>query len=431
MIAPFAHASGPEPDDASDSSSDHRNGSSVMAFAPPYHNSLSGQSSTQTRLANGIGPPLGVTGVICASHQLPLPHYDSDESTFLHYTVFRPRQLKMDPVLKRPVVPPLVACPGGPLLPSYYLQNLVHTITDRAIVLYDPVGCGRSSSTRNESFDRAGGTTLVHQQAFDLVLLLKALNVERVHLLGHSLGGCVAYECCRLLLSESVPPTLQVISLVLVSAPVSIQQSRQDAHILRQLIATELQQQRRKSTKTDADDESNEEDQPVSIADRANVDRLFWERHECRTVPLPLLLEQSLRHSPSATSRVPPCSTQTGDQLSNRDQTLTGAIAAKNSSIGRWAQEACASYVATPFTVSNNAPSLPTLLVLRGEHDFCSAQTCGPAAWGSLFLDADGSPAARVRSTTLNACAHYSLLENDHLFGNTVGPFLREIDATM
>jgi hypothetical protein len=34
-----------------------------------------------------------------------------------------------------------VCVPGGPVLPSNYLQSIVYTVTDRSVILYDPIGC--------------------------------------------------------------------------------------------------------------------------------------------------------------------------------------------------------------------------------------------------------------------------------------------------
>jgi pimeloyl-ACP methyl ester carboxylesterase len=56
----------------------------------------------------------------------------------IRYRVFRPRQMKMLPS-------PLVVLHGGPGVPSNYLMSLVNVITDRTVIFYDQLGCGRSS----------------------------------------------------------------------------------------------------------------------------------------------------------------------------------------------------------------------------------------------------------------------------------------------
>ena len=56
----------------------------------------------------------------------------------IRYRVFRPRQMKMLPS-------PLVVLHGGPGVPSNYLMTLVNVITDRTVIFYDQLGCGRSS----------------------------------------------------------------------------------------------------------------------------------------------------------------------------------------------------------------------------------------------------------------------------------------------
>jgi pimeloyl-ACP methyl ester carboxylesterase len=450
------------------------------------------QRETDARTSNMQQPPLGVTGVICTSHRIPLPHYDigshtcnesnsttpTGSCTFLHYTVFRPRQLKTDPILKLPVVPPLVAVAGGPLLPSYYLQNLVHTITDRAIVLFDPVGCGQS--TRNQSFAKSRSSTmieksrtngissrmsdtLVHYQARDLLVLLETLDVPSVHLLGHSLGGCVAYECVRLLLTQQQKSsTFKLASLVLVSAPVSILQSRQDAESLRQQMFQEIQQSNQPTSGKSQNQEHDEQ------CRESNIDHLFWQRYECRVHPMPLLLEQSLRNSPSATSSNTSLMSLTSSSVlpseTNRRarQELGSAVITSNNSLSRWAQAAIESYVAAPLSLLDGIKHnislrnfLSRVLVVRGEFDFCSTQTCGAEAWQTRFLDENDNETTAlsteyntellradeevqlhntgkvsIQSVTLLGCAHYSMLENDDAFGVAIGSFLRDCDSS-
>ena len=83
---------------------------------------------------------------------------------------------------------PLVCVHGGPGFTSYYLEALRDLSDLLPVVLYDQAGCGRAR--------RAGGRKLVTIEGFvsELEALRIALNVEAMHLYGHSFGGLVIGE---------------------------------------------------------------------------------------------------------------------------------------------------------------------------------------------------------------------------------------------
>lgn len=192
-------------------------------------------------------PPLGLTGVVCDSKFLKL------DRGYLHYTVFRPRYL---PTATNDMPPPLLCVAGGPLLSCTYLTNLVHWITDRALVFYNPLGVGQSKVTRPNQADML--TNLVNE----LQALIDLLG--EVHLLGHSFGGIVAYEILQ--------RHCKVRSLIVSNTPVSVAAAVQASHA--QLAAI-------------AQSEHLLPDDPA-------IPRLFLQRHECRIQPLPLVLQQTL-----------------------------------------------------------------------------------------------------------------------------------------
>lgn len=86
---------------------------------------------------------------------------------------------------------PLILLHGGPGNPSVYLKSLEALGDERVIVRYDQLGAGYS--------DVVHDTTLFNIQHFveELELVRRHLDLERVHLYGHSWGATLALEYCR------------------------------------------------------------------------------------------------------------------------------------------------------------------------------------------------------------------------------------------
>lgn len=83
---------------------------------------------------------------------------------------------------------PLLVIHGGPGLPSDYLEPLASLAQGRRVIFYDQIGCGRS--------DHPHDPTLWQLDLFleELGVVRRALQLERVHLLGHGWGGMLALE---------------------------------------------------------------------------------------------------------------------------------------------------------------------------------------------------------------------------------------------
>ena len=81
---------------------------------------------------------------------------------------------------------PLLLLHGGPGSCSYYLKPLLALATDRPVILYDQLGCGKS--------DHPTDTTLFTLDRFvrELQTLRDSLGLTEVHLLGHSWGSMLA-----------------------------------------------------------------------------------------------------------------------------------------------------------------------------------------------------------------------------------------------
>jgi proline iminopeptidase len=81
---------------------------------------------------------------------------------------------------------PVVVLHGGPGSSSYSLQGLKELAVDRPVILYDQLGCGRS--------DRPSDASLWQIERFvqELAQIRQALNLDEVHILGHSWGTTLA-----------------------------------------------------------------------------------------------------------------------------------------------------------------------------------------------------------------------------------------------
>jgi pimeloyl-ACP methyl ester carboxylesterase len=79
----------------------------------------------------------------------------------------------------------LIAINGGPGQSSHYMVSLEQLAgKDFAVVTYDQRGTGRSTTP-------SGGYTLLDHAA-DIEAIRKAIDAEKVHILGHSWGGITA-----------------------------------------------------------------------------------------------------------------------------------------------------------------------------------------------------------------------------------------------
>jgi proline iminopeptidase len=85
---------------------------------------------------------------------------------------------------------PVIILHGGPGSSCYSLQGLKALAEDRPVIFYDQLGCGKS--------DRPADTSLWRIERFveELAQVRQALNLEEVHILGHSWGTTLAAAYC-------------------------------------------------------------------------------------------------------------------------------------------------------------------------------------------------------------------------------------------
>jgi proline-specific peptidase len=88
---------------------------------------------------------------------------------------------------EKPSKLPLLCLHGGPGAPHDYFEPLEATAaTGRPVVFYDQLGCGNSDELPNPSM------YTVDLYVEEIGVVRRALELERVHILGHSWGGQLA-----------------------------------------------------------------------------------------------------------------------------------------------------------------------------------------------------------------------------------------------
>jgi proline iminopeptidase len=85
---------------------------------------------------------------------------------------------------------PIIVLHGGPGSSSYSLQGLKALSEDRPVILYDQLGCGRSERPVDMSLWK------IDRFVEELGQIRKALNLDEVHILGHSWGTTLAAAYC-------------------------------------------------------------------------------------------------------------------------------------------------------------------------------------------------------------------------------------------
>jgi proline iminopeptidase len=123
---------------------------------------------------------------------------------------------------------PLLVLHGGPGYPHDYLEPLAELATDRPVIFYDQLGCGKS--------DRPDDPSLWQIDRFvrELAQVRAALQLERMHMLGHSWGTMLAVD--YLLTGATVE------RLILASPALSIPQWIADAAVFLKAMPEEMQE---------------------------------------------------------------------------------------------------------------------------------------------------------------------------------------------
>ena len=163
---------------------------------------------------------------------------------------------------------PLVVLHGGPGMAHDYLRNLAALAdeTGRTVVLYDQVGCGRSAHRPDAPKDFWTPQLFVDE----FTNLVAALGLERYHVLGQSWGGMLGAEI-------AVRRPAGLASLAICNSPASMDLWVEGANALRAELPPE----------TRAALDRHEAEGTIEDPEYLDATRVFYERHVCRTVPMP------------------------------------------------------------------------------------------------------------------------------------------------
>jgi proline iminopeptidase len=368
-----------------------------------YSSRPGGSPAVRSSTAYATAPPLGITGVLCTSKTIRI----ADRGT-LHYTIYRPRMLqpiKIPPPPRSssrpafqfpPPNPPLICVSGGPGIPCQYMASLVHLIPDRAIILFDFMGVGQSSPTNSTVLYQVPVIDGMVQDLEAVVNHALPYDTSSFHLLGHSLGGIVAFEFLKQQLKrkDNHHTTRCCRSIILANAPASIALSHATRRELVAQIHCELQPDvsvrsnaASSLLKSDYDDDIDEEDSHAAASCRA-AHRTFQQRHECCVSPMPLMLQQSLTSLKSHIYKE--------EQYDELNQ-----------------------YMATSTDLdSDQLARLPPALILRGQYDFVSHDNA--QAWVEIFTS--------CQFVTIQNSSHYGMMEAEDLYGDVVRACLQDHD---
>jgi proline-specific peptidase len=168
---------------------------------------------------------------------------------------------------------PLLTLHGGPGAGHDYLEPFEALASDRPVVLFDQLGCGKSDQPDDDSLWR------IERFVDEVAAVRSALGLERVHLFGHSWGGWLAIEY---LLGKPAG----VVSVVLASTSASLRQYAQETA---QLKATLPQETLDILQRYEAVGDFHHPEYEEAMME-------FYKRYVCRLDPWPDILMQSLQN---------------------------------------------------------------------------------------------------------------------------------------
>jgi L-proline amide hydrolase len=269
---------------------------------------------------------------------------------------------------------PLVVLHGGPGMAHDYLNSLAALAdeTGRTVVLYDQVGCGRSSHRPDAPADFWTPQLFVDEFAN----VVAALGLDRYHVLGQSWGGMLGSEI-------AVRRPAGLVSLAICNSPASMRLWVEGANALRAQLPPETREA------LDRHEAAGTVDDPEYLA----ATRVFYERHVCRVVPMPQDFVDS-----EAQMEAEPTVYHTMNGVN--EFFVTGTL--------------------RDWTVVDrlDAVAVPTLVV-AGEFDEATPETWAP------FVERIPD----VREHVLPGASHCSHLEQPEAFRALIAGFLAEHDA--
>jgi len=168
---------------------------------------------------------------------------------------------------------PLLVLHGGPGAGHDYLEPLEGLAPDRAVVVYDQLGCGQSDQPDDRALWR------MERFVAEIGTVRRALGLEQMHLLGQSWGGWLAIEYML-----THPPG--VVSLVLASTSASIPQFVAEAARLKAALPPGVYQTMQHY---EASGDLHHPEYEAAVLE-------FYRRHLCRLDPWPAPLLRTVRN---------------------------------------------------------------------------------------------------------------------------------------
>lgn len=167
---------------------------------------------------------------------------------------------------------PLLTLHGGPGAAHDCIEPLGELAAQgRRVIFYDQLGCGRSDKPHDPSL------WMIELFLDELDAVRSELRLERIHLFGLSWGGMLAMEYAL-----RRPPGLA--SLVLASAPASMQRWTAETGRLRRLLPATVQETLVR----------HEREGSTDSAEYQQAMLVFYERHVCRRKPWPDPVRRSI-----------------------------------------------------------------------------------------------------------------------------------------
>lgn len=163
---------------------------------------------------------------------------------------------------------PVIVLHGGPGMAHDYVQNIANLadLTGRTVIHYDQIGCGRSSHHPDAPADRWTPEYFVEE----FHSLREHLGIDSYHVLGQSWGGMLGSE-----IAVRRPDGL--LGLMICNSPASMPLWSSEAGRLREALPEPAR------TALTEHEAAGTLDHP----DYVHATRLFYERHVCRSVPMP------------------------------------------------------------------------------------------------------------------------------------------------
>ncbi|WP_433742322.1 proline iminopeptidase-family hydrolase [Falsibacillus pallidus] len=168
---------------------------------------------------------------------------------------------------------PVLVLHGGPGSSHYSLQGLRVLAEDRPVIFYDQLGCGRSDRPEDNDL------WTIDRFVEELGQLREALNLEEVHILGHSWGTTLA---AAYMLTKPKGVKSVIFSSPCLSAPLWAEDQMRN----RELLPEEIQAVLLECEKNGTTDSKAYEDATIE----------FNKRFVCRLDPFPEFLKEGAKY---------------------------------------------------------------------------------------------------------------------------------------